>query len=94
MADAMQVWQAKAAESMAVANELIHRMPALVNLYTANGLEQRIAETPEGEVVPGGTLTKERVLEMVGSFDGFNSWLNTPLYENGPTPLTVISKVD
>lgn len=94
MANAVQQWEAKSAEVLALANQMIDKTAPLVRLYLANGLETVLVETPDGEIVPGGQLTKERVLELVTVFDAFNTWLNTPLAEAGPVPLLTISKVD
>ena len=76
-----------AAATLRTIRGLIERMSSQKTLWLVNGLREMIAD-PEA-VIPGN-YSRARWAEIEEAFNGFQSWLGTPMAETGVTPLAVV----
>lgn len=82
--------EAAAAKILADFQKLILTIDENQRRWTASDVTELIADTADGEVVPGGTYDKARWLELAAAYTALAVWLATPLSEGGPTPGKVI----
>lgn len=94
MANAVQQFQSQMNSAIVTMNTLLDQMPRLERMYAANGIGTTMAATTAGDIVAGGNLTIERMTEQVTVLVNLIAWFDTPVSEGGPTPKTLISKVD
>jgi hypothetical protein len=80
-----------------LSTEQVTRSASLVDSFATNQrlrpfVEAAIEATAEGEIVPGTAWTKEAAADVLRLWDVLGAFLGTPIRENGPTPLEVISR--
>ena len=86
----MARWQALSLDSIEKGVSLVDGLAPHLRLEVA--VLVAIAATAEGEVVEGSSLTKEAATDIAGLWSALAVFLNTPIREDGPTPLEIMSR--
>ncbi len=87
---AMAEMQTLLDKELDLAQQLVDGLARPTRVGKANKVTDIITATADGALVPGTSLTKERWLAIMATFESFTVWLNTPL-ALGLTPQDVIS---
>ena len=79
-------------DAMILLRQVIDSVPATQKTWGYNGMTALLEATGDGEIVAGGTWTKEQWLSIQQAFGALSAFLNASMTEDedGPTPESVV----
>ena len=87
-ASAAAEWQKRSVQVLRNAEKALNEGIALTALFEDNDLLTLILATPEGQNVPGMTITAKRAIEIGDLMQNLLEWVSQPLDTELPNPPT------